>query len=143
MLKHTLKLPVNIDVESRFPAGGGWEPVYTVRIDKMTAEQRSEALKAIEAYNAPLPDKVVISLMARLAVISPERDKTAIDTAARAAIWCEELRKYPADVVNKALRARYRWFPSLAEVLEKCDNEVAYRKLIEMGIRCYRTGDED
>lgn len=76
----------------------------------------------------------IIKLIARLQIISPEKDKTTIDLEARTSIWVEELRKYPADIVTMALKGKYRWFPALAEVLGCCDNEVAHRELIRKGL---------
>lgn len=103
----------------------------------MNAEQRRQALQVIESFNQPMDSKEILALMTRLAVVAPEKSMNIVDVKARAVIWCDELKQYPADVVYKVLKSRYRWFPSLAEVLEKCENEVAYRKLIESGIRCY------
>lgn len=135
-MNHTLNLSVNVQTKSSFTEYG-WEPSYSVNIDNLTDEQRVEALKAIKVFNQPLETKEILELMTRLAIIAPEREKSGVDVKARALIWCDELKQYPADVVTKVLKSKYRWFPSLAEVLEKCDNEVAYRRLIERGIRCY------
>ena len=101
----------------------------------MTGEQIEQAKKAIKAYSRPLPKAEIIKLIARLQIICPEKTKTQFDTKSRTAIWIEELSKYPADVVTYVLKMRYKWFPTLAEVLNNCDNEVAYRKLLERGIK--------
>lgn len=101
----------------------------------MTKEQVEQAKQVLREFNKPLPSQQIIKLIARLQIICPERAKPEYDTKARIAIWVEELSKYPADVVNYALRMRYKWFPALSEVLDNCDNEMAYRKLIEQGIR--------
>ena len=114
----------------------GWEPDYTLNVDGMTPEKKATAMMIIESFYQPLPVQEIVKLIARLQIIAPEREKSGIDMKARTAIWVEELSAYPADVVKKALKGRYRWFPSLAEVLEKCANEVAYRDLIKRGIRC-------
>ena len=103
----------------------------------MDEVKKDQALAIVEQYSAPLPASKIAELIARLQIIAPEREKSQVDIRARTAIWIEELSAFPADVVAKALKSRYRWFPSLAEVLEKCENEVAYRNLIKRGIRCF------
>ena len=134
LLKHTLKLPLNTQRKTIFTEYGT-EFVDEVSFGDMTQEQVEQATMVLREFNKPLPRQQIIKLIARLQIICPEKNKAQFDTEARTAIWIEELSKYPADVVNYALRMRYKWFPSLAEVLDNCDNEMAYRKLIEKGIR--------
>lgn len=135
-LNHTLKLSLSIETRSKF-SEHGWEPDYRVIIRDMDDLKKAQALAIVEQYSVPLPASKIAELIARLQIIAPEREKSVVDIKARTAIWIEELSKFPADVVTKALKGRYRWFPSLAEVLERCENEVAYRNLIKRGIRCY------
>lgn len=134
LLKHTLKLPLNTQKKTIFTEYGT-EFVDEVSFGDMTKEQVEQAKQVLREFNKPLPSQQIIKLIARLQIICPERAKPEYDTKARIAIWVEELSKYPADVVNYALRMRYKWFPTLSEVLDNCDNEMAYRKLIERGIR--------
>lgn len=129
-----------MEIHSKF-GEYGWEPDYRLNTEGMTDEKKATAMRIIEGYYQPMPAQEIVKLIARLQIIAPEREKTGVDMRARTAIWVEELRSYPADVVQKALKARYRWFPSLAEVLEKCANEVAYRDLIKRGIRCFYNED--
>lgn len=109
-----------------------------VEFGNMTQEQIQQAEKIINTYMKPMDKTEILKLIARLQIICPEREKNNIDIKARTAIWIEELIKYPADITNQALRQKYRWFPSLAEVLDYCDNEVAFRKLLSMGIRAIK-----
>lgn len=96
------------------------------------------AERAIEEYFKPLPAVEIAKEIARLQIIAPEKEKAEFDMKARTLIWVEELSKYPADVVTDALRRKYHWFPSLAEVRDYCDNELAFRNLIKRKIRCAR-----
>lgn len=139
LLKHTLKLPLNTQRKTIFTEYGA-EFVDEVRFGDMTQEQVEQATMVLREFNKPLPRQQIIKLIARLQIICPEKNKAQFDTEARTAIWIEELSKYPADVVNYVLRMRYKWFPSLSEVLDNCDNEMAYRKLIERGIRVANWG---
>ena len=134
LLKHTLKLPLNTQRKTIFTEYGT-EFVDEVSFGDMTQEQVEQATMVLREFNKPLPSQQIIKLIARLQIICPERAKPEYDTKARTAIWVQELSKYPADVVTYALRMRYKWFPALSEVLDNCDNEIAYRKLIERGIR--------
>jgi hypothetical protein len=83
-----------------------------------------------------MPAVEIAKEIARLQIISPEKEKTVVDLKARTAIWIEELSQYPADVVMTAFRRKYKWFPTLAEIRDVCDNEVAFRNLLKMKIRC-------
>lgn len=133
-LKNTLKLPV--DTESRIVyTDNGCDFIPDIKFGALTVEQKAQAKQVIDMYFKPLPSVEIVKLIARLQIISPEKEKSAIDREARTAIWVEELSKYPADVVSKALKQRYRWFPSLAEVLDYCDSEVRYRDLIRQKLK--------
>ena len=134
LLKHTLKLPLNTQRKTIFTEYGA-EFVDEVSFGDMTQEQYDKAMLVLREFNKPLPSQQIIKLIARLQIICPERAKPEYDTKARTAIWVQELSKYPADIVNYVLRMRYKWFPALSEVLDNCYNEMAYRKLIERGIR--------
>ena len=112
----------------------GTEFVDEVSFGEMTNEQISKARSAIEKYKTPRQEQQIVKLIARLQIICPEKEKNEYDKKARTAVWVEELSKYPADVVTYALKMRYKWFPALSEVLDNCDNEVAYRNLLERGI---------
>lgn len=114
----------------------GCEFADDVEFGKLTEQQQVLAERAVEEYFKPLPAIEIAKEIARLQIIAPEKEKTEFDMEARTMIWIEELSKYPADVVTDALRRKYRWFPTLAEVLDYCDNEIAFRKLIKRKIRC-------
>lgn len=132
-MKHTLKLPLNINKHSIFTEHG-YDYREEYDFSELTPEQKQQALEVVNAYFTPLHSIEIIKLITRLQIISPEKDKTPIDLEARTSIWVEELRKYPADIVKTALKQKYRWFPALAEVLDYCDNEVAHRELIRKGL---------
>lgn len=114
----------------------GCEFVDDVELGEITAEQKTIAEKIVDEYFEPLSSVEIAKEIARLQIIAPEKEKTEFDMKARTMIWIEELSKYPADVVTDALRRKYRWFPTLAEVLDYCDNEIAFRNLIKRKIRC-------
>lgn len=133
-LKHTLKFPLNTQRKTIITKYGA-EFFDKVSFGEMTPEQISKAKSIIEKCKTPLPEQEIVKLIARLQIICPEKEKSDYDKKARTAVWVEELSKYPADVVTYALKMRYKWFPTLSEVLDNCDNEVAYRNLLEHGIK--------
>lgn len=136
-LKHTLKLPLNLQKKTIF-GDYGCEFVDDIELGELTEQQQMLAERAVEEYFKPLPAVEIAKEIARLQIIAPEKEKTEFDMKARTMIWIEELSKYPADVVTDALRRKYRWFPTLAEVMDYCDNEIAFRSLIRRKIRCTR-----
>ena len=136
-LKHTLKLPLNLQKKTIF-GDYGCEFADDIELGELTEQQQKLAEKAVEEYFKPLPAVEIAKEIARLQIIAPEKEKTEFDMKARTLIWVEELSKYPADVVTDALRRKYRWFPTLAEVRDYCDNELAFRNLIRRKIRCAR-----
>ena len=116
----------------------GCEFVDDVELGEITAEQKAIAEKIVDEYFKPLSSVEIAKEIARLQIIAPEKEKAKFDLKARTVIWIEELSKYPADVVTYALRRKYRWFPTLAEVMDYCDNEIAFRSLIKRKIICAR-----
>lgn len=129
-------MPINISRKTIF-GEYGCEFVDIVTCD-LDDSQKSTALTVLSQYEAPLPPQEIIKLIARLQMIAPEKTKSDYDIKARTAIFVEELSKYPADVVVIVMKDRYKWFPTLAEIIEKCENEVAFRKLLKRGIRVNR-----
>lgn len=136
-LKSTLKLPLSTTKRVCY-TDYGCDFCQNVEYGDLNEEQRQAANEAIDSYMQPLPRAEIIKLITRLQIISPEKEKPEYDLKARLIIWVEELVNYPADIVKSALTRRYRWFPALAEVLEFCDNEIAFRKLLKMGLNVRR-----
>ena len=134
-MKYTLKLPLNLQKKTVF-GEYGCEFVDDVELGEITAEQKAIAERVVDEYFKPLSSVEIAKEIARLQIIAPEKEKAEFDLKARTVIWVEELSKYPADVVMDALRRKYRWFPTLAEVMDYCDNEIAFRMLIKRKIRC-------
>ena len=128
-------MPLNLQKKTIF-GDYGCEFVDDVQLGKITEEQKTMAERILSEYYKPLSSVEIAKEIARLQIIAPEKTKMEIDIKARTAIWIEELVKYPADIVMSAFRRKYRWFPTLAEILDVCDNEVAFRNLIKMKIRC-------
>jgi hypothetical protein len=97
--------------------------------------KKQEAQEILNAFLEPLPQDRILKGLTRLQVICPEREKSEIDKKFRLKIYVEELSKYPADVVVMALLKKYKWFPALAELLDVCDNEMAFRELVKKGLK--------
>lgn len=134
-MKSIPSLSLNIKRESRF-GDYGYDPIYIPEFGEMTVDQKEQALAVVDSFMQPMPISDILKGIARLQVCCPEREASEYDKKARATIYAEELYRYPADVVEEVLHYKYKWFPSLGELKENCDNLVAYRNLIKQGINC-------
>ena len=130
-LQDTHKLPITLVTSSRFTEYGT-EFDTVCDTSKLTDEQKRQARDVLQKLDCPLPRLEIVKLMTRLSVITTGKKQE--DLEALIAIWVEELSNYPADIVANALKSKFKWFPTLAEVLDICDNEVAKRNLIKRGL---------
>lgn len=106
-----------------------------IKFYDLTEQDKTDIDVILSGYLRPLPASKLNELIAKLTVICPEKEKTEIDRKLRAKIYIEELSKYPADIAIEVLNKRYRWFPSLAELLDNCDEKMAFRELVKKGLR--------
>ena len=132
MLKSTLKSGVKFSTKAIF-GENGVEYREIIHFEELSQDQMRQAEEILNAFNEPLPKDRILKGLTRLQVICPERAKNEIDKQARAKIYSDELSNYPADVVVKALMTKFKWFPALSELLDICDNEMAFRELVKKG----------
>lgn len=138
MLKSTLKSCVKFKEKTIFTEYGA-EYRTIILFEGLNDEQLRQAEEILNAFLTPLPKDRILKGLTRLQVICPEKQKNEIDKQVRTKIYVEELSKYPADVVIKALMTKFKWFPALAELLDICDNEMTFRELVKKGLRNART----
>ncbi len=106
-----------------------------IEFKDLELHQKQDVKNVLQGYLRPLPANKINELIARLQVICPEKDKGDIDRKFRAKIYIDELSKYPADIVMECLKKKYKWFPSLAELIDFCDDKMAFRELVKKGLR--------
>ena len=102
-----------------------------------------EAQRLLEMLNARADPEACQQILARLKVLTRERNLSQEDMVAQIAIFSEELSQYPLDVVRDACRAWARtekWFPSWAELRERCEERVMKRRAILLGLKRYFDG---
>lgn len=66
--------------------------------------------------------------LARLRAVTISRSAEAADLKLAMAAYAEALREYPPDVVAAACRSRWKFWPALAELLDRADELVADRR---------------
>lgn len=115
--------PIRTQVSMRFPEG---EPPYPVveRIGwTLPPENAPEARRLLSGSMRSAPESRLLDALYRLRknTKARENDSSAEGKAAEAAVWVEQLRGYPADVVLETLREwpsrrNGMWWPTWHEI---------------------------
>jgi hypothetical protein len=98
---------------------------------------RAAALALAEEALAPCDSRIVRQELARLRVVTSHRD-AGDALALTMAAYGEEFGRYPADVVVDVCRRRWKFWPSLAELLDAADEMVAARRMWLGALKAYR-----
>lgn len=94
------------------------------------------ALSVIENTLQPAPKAEIVRWLAVLRAITAHRQIEDRDLQLAMAVFVERLSAYPADVVHHVLlRERWKFWPALAEVEERCDALVAPRQRLALYVR--------
>jgi hypothetical protein len=106
------------------------------------------ALAMLEAIDRPIERVDCLRALARLKVLTRERNLTSDDLKAQILAYCDELSAYPADVVFSATRewaATSKWFPSWSELRLLCDDYARKRRSMARMLRerLNAPGEED
>ncbi len=125
-----------------FPSDG---PAYSVTEAASwtcaTAEQRSEALAAVEFSLRPADEDGIGAALYTLRIMTRGRAQMSeADREAEAMIWLEHLRRFPADIVlttlkNWPTRANGQWWPVWHEVQKDLEAQTSARRLLAEHIR--------
>ena len=87
-----------------------------------TAEEIQEARQVINRITVPLPAEEVVSLLAKIRLMTARRSDDADDQDAQLMLYAEELSYWPADAVKAVLSTQHRhskWWPTWAELEER------------------------
>ena len=108
-------------------------------LGELTAEAVGEIAQLAAAAVVPSGARHVATEAGRCLLATKSRERADGETQALVAIFVDELRIYPADVVTTAFRGWARkspWWPSLAEIVELCEREMPWRRsLLSIGDR--------
>lgn len=126
MLKSQIGLSKEPEVKTNMISRGyGAEFIPSdVDFEEMTPQQKEKARQCVWALWRPMSDEGLIKLYTRLVLITKKAKGTSnIDETLRQAIYCEELKKYPANVVRAVMMRTYEFFPCLNELICECESE--------------------
>lgn len=98
---------------------------------ELTKSQKSLGLEIISEFEKPANVNDIIKLLTRLKYTSISKNDEIDNEEIRISIYTDEMLKYPADIANKALTSRFKFFPTLSELIEICEGEVLRRKIIK------------
>ena len=108
----------------------GYEPIeVTTEAGRAAVLSASQMLhKALD----PAPTPVILKALARLKMITNQRNQDGDDARYQRAIYVEELSEFPSDVVIEACRKLGRhedWFPPANKIRAACHELVRWRRL--------------
>jgi len=98
---------------------------------ELTNEQKLLGLQVIYEFEKPANVNDIIKLLTRLKYTTISKNDEIDNEEIRISIYTDEMLKYPADIANKALTSRFKFFPTLSELIEICDGEVLRRRIIK------------
>jgi hypothetical protein len=122
--------------DSDFSGLIGYDPIEP-RADEGRA-MMAEALAALDDLLVPASPDVVYKALARVAISTCHRSEDGPDAKFQRAIYAQELREFPADVVVEACRnwsRREKWWPAVAEILAECQKLVRWRRRTRDALR--------
>lgn len=119
---------MHTEIRTLFSPDAGTYFINTYKIDSLTNEEKQAALSLIETFMSPMPRDKIAQLFLRLTLVSPSKEKEEIDTQLQCGFYVEDLAQYPADIVHSVMHESYKWFPSLHELKERCNDMYNERK---------------
>lgn len=122
---------MKIEEKTIFTEYGTEYKPYRLVCDELTKEQKAKGLMIVNVFNKSLTSLDVVKLLTRLKYTTISRNDIEINEEARLSIYTDEMLKYPADIANKALTSKFKFFPALSELIEICEGEVLRRKIIK------------
>lgn len=107
-----------------------------VDFGSLTEQQRQTGLEFVNQMKRPMSVEGIKNLYTRLRLTSISRkDADDIDNATRMAIYIDEMRKFPANVVRSVMKQTYEYFPTLNELICDCEREERLLNAVERGLK--------
>ena len=130
--ERSLGRPVSIRTRWIDPqVGDSFEVVQGVDWPEMTLAQAKSNLKKIEAMMAPADQRTTLGLLLQLWHATAKASLAEEELQIKAATYAEDLGTFPDDVTRTVLtmaRKRFKFFPTVAELVEGCEALVAKRR---------------
>lgn len=107
----------------------------TANFGTLTDEQRQKGLEFVKQMKRPMSIDGLNKLYTRLRLSTAhKKDEVPVEEAMRMAIYTEEMRKFPANVVRAVMKQTYEFFPTLNELICDCEREMYLLNAIERGL---------
>jgi hypothetical protein len=126
-----LKKDLRIEEKTIFTEYGTEYKPSKLICDELTPEQKEKGLSIINYFNKPMDYNLIIDGLSKIKYKTISKNNGDVDEEVKICLYAEELSKYPADIANKALTSRFKFFPALSELIEICEGEVLRRKIIK------------
>ena len=102
------------------------------------ADDARHALRLAALMDSPSPARAYVEEVARLKLLTIPRNLTAEDLKLQVALLVEEFSAYPVDAARDACRGWLqtgKFFPSWAELRERCEEAVLFRRALARELR--------
>lgn len=103
----------------------------TISIKSADPEEAMPVLNALEKLNEPMPREDITKELYRLTLCMAKRPDDDDDYKMRLAIYADDMREYPPDVVKAAcleIRKYNKFFPTYSEIEHLCQRRVGFRR---------------
>ena len=105
------------------PAFGPHFVPVGLKMDALTPDQYDKARTLLKPLFTPLTQEALHEAYERMRLSSAGSRLPVHDEKMRCHVFCDALKAYPPCVVSQAVRHPFKFFPSLGELTEVCQNE--------------------
>lgn len=140
-LRTSLASSLNVGLEEvselRFPVSGGFRKLITGYAVRDPDGNRGAALGKVEAASIPAERDQAEEWLAILQIATAGGRKSEAAQQVALNLYTNALLQYPADVAKAAcyrLATMQKWFPTLADVIELCDELAADRQHMRIAL---------
>lgn len=114
-----------------------------LKIEPLTIKQYDNARKLLEPLFAPLTQETLHKAYERLRLTSSGSRLPVHEEKIRCRVFCEALKSYPSCVVFQAVRHPFKFFPSLGELTDVCQNENRCLAILKETFFNKKTGEDN
>ncbi len=123
----------------------GFEGVSIANLERpkgLTEEQKEKAVTALELSLLPASKESILTALKELSVMTVTKEE-GLSFAESAESFVKKLSFIPADIALDALRETRKWFPSVGEILEVCEDRTKSRQRILTTIKTWEVWSDD